>query len=110
MFGERGFDFGSVPVPVDSRVRTVSARLGCSTESDRGERERWQQVLDSIRTRNPEVTMVHLDSLLWQIGTLSQSEMCTHLTTLMAPGLAQSICQLFDDRFSGHSSTVKCCS
>ena len=95
MVDEIGFDFGAIPVPVDSRVRSVSARLGLSGGDDATERERWRKVLDRIRKLHPDITMVHLDSLLWQIGTLSLREMESHLNKLGAGSLASRISDLF---------------
>lgn len=95
MVGETRFDFGAIPVPVDSRIRSVSARLGLPRTDEATERKRWHKTLDRIREAHLEITMVHLDSLLWQIGTLSQQEMEAHLVTLGAGGLAPRITALF---------------
>jgi DNA-(apurinic or apyrimidinic site) lyase len=94
MVNETMFDFGAIPVPVDSRILTISTRLGLPHVNEQAERERWQQVLERIRKVNPKVTMVHLDSLLWQIGTLSKDEMLTHLVTLGAGSLAARITEM----------------
>jgi DNA-(apurinic or apyrimidinic site) lyase len=95
MIDESGFDFGAIPVPVDSRIRSVSIRLGLTKTDDVRERERWHKVLKLIRESRPRVTMVHLDSLLWQIGTLSRQKMQTHLIALGAKSLAPRIAALF---------------
>ncbi len=83
---ETGFDFGAIPVPVDSRVRTLSSRLGVPTGNDDEERARWKTALDKLRSSNPDLTMVHLDSILWQIGTLPKREIKAHLGTLRTSG------------------------
>ena len=95
MVDECEFDFGAIPVPVDSRIRSVSARLGLPKVDEAIERERWHRVLDAIRSSHPDITMVHLDSLLWQIGTLSQREMEAHLVKLRIGELAPRITALF---------------
>ena len=95
MVDETRFHFGSIPVPVDSRIRTVSERLGLPNGTEATERKRWQRVLDRIQKSNPKVTMVHLDSLLWQIGTLSPQQMQVHLMTLGAGALAPRMAGLF---------------
>ena len=103
MVGETGFDFSAIPVPVDSRIRSVSARLGCPEGDQATERERWNNVLERIRKSYPEVTMVHLDSLLWQIGTLTPQEMRSHLMKLGSGNLALRISQLF---YAGDASKL----
>jgi DNA-(apurinic or apyrimidinic site) lyase len=95
MVNETRFDFGAIPVPVDSRIRNVSTRLGFPGEDEESERERWHRVLERIRKSHPDITMVHLDSLLWQIGTLSPREMESHLNKLGASSLASRISDLF---------------
>lgn len=95
MAGETKFDFGAIPIPVDSRIRNVSDRLGLPSGDDATERKRWREALDRIQQSHPEVTMVHLDSLLWQIGTLSPQEMRIHFEKLGAGGLASCISGLF---------------
>jgi len=95
MVDETKFDFGAIPVPVDSRIRRVSYRLGLPSAHEATERKRWHEALDRIRKSHPEITMVHLDSLLWQIGTLSPQEMEVHLGKLGAGSLASRISGLF---------------
>lgn len=94
MVGESRFDFSAIPVPVDSRIREVSRRLGLPDSSDAIERARWQQALNRIREVHPDTSMVHLDSLLWQIGTLSEREIEAHLRELGVGGLATRISSL----------------
>lgn len=95
MVDETKFDFGAIPIPVDSRIRSVSDRLGLPSGHEATERERWHEALDRIRKSHPEITMVHLDSLLWQIGTLPPQEMEVHLEKLGAGSLASHISGLF---------------
>lgn len=95
MVNETNFDFAAIPVPVDSRIRTVSYRLGLPDDNDATERERWHLVLTQIQKSHPAVTMVHLDSLLWQIGTLEIQEMEAHLRKIGARDCAPRISELF---------------
>jgi len=95
MVGKTKLDFSAIPIPVDSRIRSVSERLGLPGASEATERERWHEALDRMRESHPEITMVHLDSLLWQIGTLSPEEMEGHLRKLGAGNLASRISGLF---------------
>jgi len=95
MVDETRFDFSAIPVPVDSRIRSVSDRLSLPSAHEATERERWRGALDRIQQSHPEITMVHLDSLLWQIGTLSPQAMEVHLRKLGAGSLASRISGLF---------------
>jgi len=95
MVGETEFDFGAIPAPVSSRIRRISDRLGLPPSDDATERQRWRTVLNQIRKSHPEITIVHLDSLVWQIGTLSPREMEAHLRELGAGNLATHISRLF---------------
>lgn len=96
MVGNRSFDFEAIPVPVDSRVRKVSQRLGEEFCNDMSERQRWKSALNRIRARNPDVTMLHLDNLLWQIGAMSNAQIQAHLTKIKAGNIAMRISALFD--------------
>jgi len=92
MVGETSFDYGAIPVPVDSRIRNVSERLGLPEASETTEHGRWRKALEQIQESHPEITMVHLDSFLWQIGGTSTSEeMEKHLRKLGAGNLASRI-------------------
>jgi len=97
LVGKTGFDFRPIPIPVDSRIRELSRRLGLVSRGDAQERARWNQVIDNIRSSNPGVTMLHLDSVLWQIGTLSKRQIKNHLLGLgFQADLAENIVELFD--------------
>lgn len=68
MAGERTFPFERIQIPVDIRINDLTARLGGPTGSDAAVRACWDGVLADIRQRNPAVTMVHLDRLVWQLA------------------------------------------
>jgi DNA-(apurinic or apyrimidinic site) lyase len=85
MVDEFSFRFESIPIPVDSRVRELSARLDVKSSTDNEERARWNAVLACIAKINPSVTMIHLDSVLWQIGTLQNRQIEAHLLRLGTP-------------------------
>ena len=68
MAGETTFPFERIQIPVDIRINEMTARLGGPTGSDDAVRACWDGVLAGIRRRNPAVTMVHLDSLVWQLA------------------------------------------
>lgn len=68
MAGEYNFNFDPIPIPVDLRVRRLTEQLGFSARTDEEVRQFWRRVLSSLRENDPCVTMVHLDSFVWQIA------------------------------------------
>ena len=73
MTGKTDFNFEKIPIPVDYRVRTFTKRLGVAIEDDNDVRRFWNDVLEGVR-KNVPINMIHLDSLIWQIGVLEKSE------------------------------------
>ena len=63
LLNETGFDFAGIPVPVDSRVKNLTSSL-----SDDRIRQFWDETLGRLRKTEPNLTHLHLDSLLWQYG------------------------------------------
>lgn len=82
MVGESNFSFESIPIPVDYRVREFTRRLGVAVRDDEDVRTFWNGVLKELRRDRPEVNMIHLDSLIWQIGVLSKSEIVNYFAKL----------------------------
>lgn len=74
MTGETDFNFGRIPIPVDYRVRTFTERLGIAVKDDDDVRKFWNNVLKELR-KDVKINMIHLDSLIWQIGTLGRHEL-----------------------------------
>lgn len=51
-------------------------RTGISTpKNPQYIREIWKEILSLLRSSIPEITMIHLDSLIWQISSLSDDEL-----------------------------------
>jgi len=74
--GEYDFTFQDIPIPVDSRITKFSKKLGIGTgENTRKIQEFWQGVLSLLRRSQPEINMIHLDSLLWQIAHYDTEEL-----------------------------------
>jgi DNA-(apurinic or apyrimidinic site) lyase len=69
--GQSNFSFERIPIPVDHRVKTFTARIGVAVRDDEDVRTFWSRVLEGLR-RNLPINMIHLDSLVWQIGTLNR--------------------------------------
>jgi len=62
LLNETGFDFAGIPVPVDSRVKNLTPSL----RDDDQVRQFWNETLGRLRHTEPNLTHLHLDSLLWQ--------------------------------------------
>jgi len=76
MVKECQFDFPAIPIPVDSRVMRFTKGTGISaSKNPQHIREIWSEVLSLLRSSIPEITMIHLDSLIWQIASLSDDEL-----------------------------------
>ena len=68
MAGEYGFPSEVLAIPVDLRVRRLTEALGAPIASDDAVRAYWDAVLAGVRESNPRVTMIHLDSFVWQVA------------------------------------------
>ncbi|AEA46874.1 DUF7664 domain-containing protein [Archaeoglobus veneficus] len=98
MVGEYDFDFSKIPIPVDYRVRTFSKKAGLvTTEDDNEIRQTWQNVLELIKGREPKVTMIHLDSLVWQIARMSKKEMLEYLSKMGCQSVGEKIVSFLID-------------
>jgi len=81
MAGESNFNFEKIPIPVDSRVKKFTERLGVVVGSDEDVRRFWSKVLEELR-KMMDINMIHLDSLIWQIGVLSKGEIIDYFAKL----------------------------
>jgi len=79
MAGNSNFRFEKIPIPVDYRVSEFTKRLGVGMENDEDVRRFWNLVLEGIREK-VSINMIHLDSLIWQIGVLSKSEIVEYFS------------------------------
>jgi len=108
MAGETGFDFGSIPIPVDSRVLKFAQRAGiCERYSDPLVRSACDQVLSLLRGREPRATMVHLDSLLWQIAGLTNDGLKDYFARLGAAEVGEDLAAFLVPRVSGALRTSR---
>ena len=84
--GESRFDASDLPVPVDSRILRLSTELRlCAPLTPAPVRTCWEQILKQIQKRSPHVTMIHLDSLVWQLAGLNADGRAAYLTDLGLP-------------------------
>lgn len=90
---EYEFDF-SILVPVDSRVMRFTNLLGFNAGSDDDIRAFWSDILTILRKGDPRITMIHLDSLIWQIASMNKYEMQRYFRDLGIPRIGEHLCAL----------------
>lgn len=67
MAGKWRFDCKNISIPVDYRIISFSNRIGIGEEHDII-RASWGRILESLQEKNSGITIIHLDSLIWQIA------------------------------------------
>lgn len=82
MNGIYEFDFDDIPIPVDSRIKSFVKNLGIDFKNDEDIIAFFDIVLKSLKQNIPNLTMIHLDSLLWQIGKLDKENMRIYFANL----------------------------
>ncbi len=98
MAGEYNFDFSQVPIPVDYRVVRFTKSTGLG-ESDTEEkvRQTWNRVLSGLQESKPYLTMIHLDSLVWQIATMNEKQMQDYFALLGNPMVGRQLCDFMKE-------------
>ena len=86
MEGCSDFDFSDIPIPIDSRVKYFITRLGFNLK-DTEIREFFNDVVKSLK----HINMIHLDSLIWQIGRLSKEEIYNYFKELGIEDIAHKL-------------------
>lgn len=94
MSGKADFSFENIPIPVDYRVKEFTRRIGVSSGGCEDVRTFWNGVLKKIRESRPEVNMIHLDSLVWQIGVLSKTEIVDYFTEMNLRDVGKRLAEL----------------
>jgi len=80
-------------IPVDSRIRSFTQRLSISAENDETVKAFWKDVLERLRENLP-ISMIHLDSLVWQIGTLSKAEIVNYFSQLGLRNIGERLAEM----------------
>ena len=93
MVGETDFSFEKIPIPVDYRVKTFTERLGVAVWDDDDIRYFWSSVLEELR-KNVDVNMIHLDSLVWQIGTLDRVGIVRYFSELGVEDVGRELAEV----------------
>lgn len=90
---EYRFDF-SIPIPVDSRVIKFTNLLGFNTSSEDDVRAFWCDVLSILRKYNSSITMIYLDSLIWQIASMEKDEIQRYFRDLDILRIGEDLCAI----------------
>jgi DNA-(apurinic or apyrimidinic site) lyase len=91
-------DFSCIPIPVDSRVRIFTKKIKLIQEFSYDNIQYvWNNILHSLQKTHPSLNMIHLDSLIWQIGNLNEEELMSYFHSIHLPCMVNEILQLFDD-------------
>jgi len=94
MAGESDFRFERIPIPVDYRVREFTRRLGIEVRDDKDVRVFWGKVLEELKEEGLRINMIHLDSLIWQIGVLSKFEILDYFGKLGLKDVGEKIVEV----------------
>ncbi len=91
MNGINDFDFEGIPIPIDSRVKKFVKRLGLDME-DKQIIVFFDDILKSLK----HINMIHLDSLIWQIGNLKKEEIVLYFENIGEEDLASRLNFILD--------------
>jgi DNA-(apurinic or apyrimidinic site) lyase len=94
MAGEYGFDFSSIPIPVDSRVIKFTNQLGFHANTESNVRHLWHDILLLLQKQDSRITMIHLDSLVWQIAPMNKHKLQKYFRGLWVPRVGDQLCVL----------------
>jgi DNA-(apurinic or apyrimidinic site) lyase len=98
MAGESRFDFSPLPIPADSRLRKLTKRLRLATAGQEATRKLWSEILGLIQATQPHLTMIHLDSLLWQIEPLAATDLRSYFDDLGLHGIGAALSRLLNEK------------
>jgi DNA-(apurinic or apyrimidinic site) lyase len=83
MTNEYDFDIHAVPIPVDSRIIKFTNCLGIDIEEDiRIIQAFWKDIISSLHLTSPQINMIHLDSLIWQLAHHDTIELISYFEDL----------------------------
>ena len=66
-------------------MKALTERRGFPSLLDEEVRRLWAEALNGVRESSPFVTMIHLDSLLWQAAKLSRGNLAGLFASLGTP-------------------------
>jgi DNA-(apurinic or apyrimidinic site) lyase len=98
MAGENHFDARFLPLPGGSRQRRLTRKLGCDCAGQQAMREFWNEIFTFVRKTHRELSMIHLDSLLWQIAPLDRVELVVYFDDLGVRPVGARLVELFEQQ------------
>ena len=92
MLKEYKFDFNTIPIPVDLRVKRFTEIAKLSTSDKNKEiRAIWHEILSLLKQTHLNITMIHLDSLVWQISSLQEDKLQRYFENLGIQRVGKSL-------------------
>jgi len=85
-----------MPIPVDSRIRKFTEKIGVNFQNDKEVQRFWSEILNEVR-RNVQIDMIHLDSLLWQIGNLRRTEIVEYFEKLGLREIGEKVSEVISE-------------
>lgn len=92
------FDFCNIGIPVDSRISKLTSKIGFHFYKNTDIQILWSNILSVLRKHESRITMIHLDSLLWQIGVLDEISMKTYFKTLGIPQISIKLAEYISNQ------------
>ena len=103
MAREYGFYFSRIQIPVDSRIEALTQKVASKELEGRKDiQDFWSEILSELKKELPRLSMIHLDSLCWQIGTLSYSEIRAYFERLGLREMGENLISIIRPKNSLH--------
>jgi N-glycosylase/DNA lyase len=98
MAGEKQFNARLLPLPAGSRLRRLTKKLNFNCAGQQAIRELWNEIFALIRKRHGQLSMIHLDSLLWQIAPLDRAQLLAYFDDLGVRPTGVRLAQLLNQQ------------
>lgn len=100
------FDFTAIPIPVDVRVIAFTRKAGLgSSDHSEAVQDVWHNVLAALQQHHAQLTMIHLDSLVWQIAPLDAKGLQAYFTAFGIPRIGERLAALVSGQPMPHESS-----
>ena len=91
------FDFSCISIPVDSRVEAFTKKMKLINKfSPDIIQMLWSHILWSLQEKNSFLTMIHIDSFIWQIAMLNASKLKNYLSEFHLASLNDELIEFMD--------------
>ena len=91
------FDFSCISIPVDSRVESFTKKMKVvQSHTPKMIQTLWSHILWSSQDKNSFLTMIHIDSFIWQIASLNASELKHYLSEFNLDSLYDEFIEFMD--------------